>query len=154
MKWKFINFIETSKHKAWVFWYLFKACLALMHRAIVHDLSKYSQEEAPYFERALPKLRELEYGSMEYKEAIESLGPALAHHYRNNSHHPEYWYDGVYGMSPLDIIEMLCDHKAATRRHKTGDMEKSLEINAKRFDGWRLIPFKNAAVEIGLVKRQ
>lgn len=54
MKWKVINWLETTKHKLWVAWYLIKTCHALLWRALVHDLSKYGQEEAPYFERALP----------------------------------------------------------------------------------------------------
>lgn len=153
MKWKFINFVETTKHKTWVAWYLLKACAALIRRAIVHDLSKYSKDEAPFFEVALPKLRNLEYGSDEYKTAILSLGPALKHHDRNNSHHPEYW-NGVESKSPLDTIEMLCDWKAATRRHATGNFSKSLEVNEKRFNypPWKTYTFKTAAKEIGLLK--
>lgn len=40
---------------------------------------------------------------------------------------------GIRGMSLLDIIEMLCDWKAATMRHADGDLAKSIEINQKRF---------------------
>ena len=152
MKWKIINWLETTKHKGWVAWYMLKVCWVLIRRAAVHDLSKYSKDEAPYFERALPMLRGLEYGSSEYKEALNSLGPALNHHYRNNSHHPEFYNGSIDDMSPLDIIEMLCDHKAATRRHSTGDMKKSMEINSKRFLGWKYYPFKSAAAEIGLIR--
>lgn len=43
---------------------------------------------------------------------------------------PEY---GIRGMSLLDLIEMLCDWKAATLRHNDGDIRKSIEINQKRF---------------------
>lgn len=103
MKWRIINWIETTKHKGWVAWYMARVCVALIRRAIAHDLSKYSAEEAPYFEAALPRLRNLEYGSADYKAAIESLGPALKHHYEVNSHHPEYHGDfGIKAMSPLD----------------------------------------------------
>ena len=151
MKYKIINWLETTKHKTWVAWYLIKACRALLWRALVHDLSKYSRKEAPYFEKALPQLRALEYGSEEYKAAIASLGPALQHHYFVNSHHPEHW-QGIKYMSPLDLIEMLCDWKAATRRHATGDMSKSLSINAERFyyDQDHEIAFRRDAREIGL----
>jgi hypothetical protein len=37
------------------------------------------------------------------------------------------------GMNLIDLIEMLCDWKAATLRHNTGDIYKSLDINQKRF---------------------
>ena len=152
MRWRLINYMEVTKHKAWVVWYILKACRALIRRAIRHDLSKYSKYEAPHFEKALPSLRNLVYGSKEYMAAIESLGPVLKHHYRRNSHHPEY-YDGVEGMSPLDLIEMLCDWKAATKRHATGNFSESLEVNATRFgyDGLRTHTFKSAAWEIGLL---
>jgi len=36
-------------------------------------------------------------------------------------------------MNLIDIIEMLCDWKAATKRHNDGDIKKSIEINQKRF---------------------
>jgi len=58
---------------------------------------------------------------------------ALKHHYENNSHHPEHYPNGINGMSLLDLIEMLADWKAAGMRHADGDMQKSLEINKKRF---------------------
>jgi rubrerythrin len=40
---------------------------------------------------------------------------------------------GVSGMTLLDVIEMLCDWKAAGERHADGSITKSLEINKKRF---------------------
>ena len=36
-------------------------------------------------------------------------------------------------MNLLDIIEMLCDWKAATKRHNNGNIIKSIEQNQKRF---------------------
>ncbi len=40
---------------------------------------------------------------------------------------------GINGMSLLDLIEMLCDWKAAGERHADGSMERSLTINRERF---------------------
>jgi hypothetical protein len=40
---------------------------------------------------------------------------------------------GLHGMSLLDILEMLCDWKAATLRHHDGDIRRSIEINQGRF---------------------
>lgn len=40
---------------------------------------------------------------------------------------------GIRGMSLLDVLEMLCDWKAATLRHKDGDILRSIEHNQKRF---------------------
>ena len=36
-------------------------------------------------------------------------------------------------MNLVDIIEMICDWKAATMRHADGDIKRSIEINKKRF---------------------
>jgi hypothetical protein len=40
---------------------------------------------------------------------------------------------GIDGMDLVDILEMLCDWKAATLRHKSGDIMESLKINKERF---------------------
>ena len=48
-------------------------------------------------------------------------------------HHPNYYDDGIKGMDLVDIMEMVCDWKAASMRHNDGDIDKSLEINQKRF---------------------
>jgi hypothetical protein len=74
------------------------------------------------------------YGGPEYKAAIAELGPALAHHYAENPHHPEHFPNGVDGMNLFDVVEMLIDWKAATERMKDGgDIRRSLEINTSRF---------------------
>lgn len=65
---------------------------------------------------------------------MAGLKPAIEHHYQVNSHHPEHYPDGFAGMSLLDRIEMYCDWKAAVKRNKNGDLNKSIEINAKRFN--------------------
>ena len=36
-------------------------------------------------------------------------------------------------MTLVDIVEMLCDWKAASLRHNDGNLLKSIEINANRF---------------------
>ena len=36
-------------------------------------------------------------------------------------------------MTLIDLIEMLCDWKAATVRNKNGNIRKSIEHNADRF---------------------
>lgn len=151
-KWKIINFIETTKHKFWVFWYMLKVCGVLLKRAVVHDMSKYSEQERSYFEKAIPKLQSLTYGSDRYKETLEELQPALNHHYHANSHHPEYHGGDVKVMPRLDQIEMLCDWAAATRRHDDGNLQRSVEINKDRFHyGYETASaFQKDIKEIGL----
>lgn len=105
----------------------------LTHRLIVHDDSKFRDPEKPVFDRVTPLLKKLKYGSPEYKDSLKDMGPALQHHYQHNSHHPEYYSRGILGMSLLDLLEMLCDWKAATLRMADGNIMKSMEINILRF---------------------
>lgn len=105
----------------------------LADRAIVHDQSKLESPEVEIFDEFTPKLKDSTYGSDEYKGFLSSMKTGLDHHYAVNSHHPEHYPNGILGMSLLDVIEMLCDWKAATMRHADGDLAKSIEINQSRF---------------------
>jgi rubredoxin len=146
-------------------------------RKRAHDASKLKEPEKSIYDEYTPKLRDMTYGSDEYKQCLADMGVALKHHYGNNTHHPEYYQmwkcpicnsifsdkeaiidfepdtrlcpkcsahgaifesalepaSGIYGMSLLDIIEMLADWKAATARHADGDIKESLRINRERF---------------------
>lgn len=107
---------------------------AMLRRAIDHDLSKFSPEEWPAFEKATPQLASLVYGSDGYKAALRDLGPALRHHQENNPHHPEYYAASVAGMTLLDMLEMLADWRAAQLRHNPpGTFEASFAHNVPRF---------------------
>ena len=106
----------------------------LLGRAANHDKSKMADPELSSFVELTPKLASSTYGSEEYKKFLEQLKPALNHHYAKNSHHPEHHKDGINDMTIIDLIEMLCDWKAATMRHNDGNIRKSIEINAKRFN--------------------
>jgi len=155
----------------------------LKNRAYEHDQSKLEPPEKEAFDVLTPRLKNLTYGSEEYRACLREMKPAIEHHYANNSHHPEHYrtwrcpvcesvfqnenappssvYEGpdgnplrlcprccangtimecalepassVSGMDLLDVVEMLCDWKAAGMRHADGDMLKSLEINRERF---------------------
>lgn len=135
----------------------------LEHRARVHDASKLLEPEKSAFDECTARLKSSTYGSDEYKGFLAELKPALDHHYANNSHHPEHYSylecngcfkrfprefnaqcdqcgygqftarANVDGMSLLDLIEMLCDWKAAGERHSDGSMVRSLSINQERF---------------------
>ena len=113
---------------------LLNACvLDLLKRAELHDQSKLESPEVELFTEYTDKLKHVTYGSDEYKGFLNKMGPALAHHYANNRHHPEHHKDGINDMNLLDIVEMLCDWKAASERHNDGNIRKSIELNADRF---------------------
>lgn len=105
----------------------------LLRRAVEHDNSKFSPEEFDAFEEATPRLKDLVYGSDEYKQALKEIESALRHHYQVNRHHPEHFENGINDMNLIDLIEMVCDWIAASQRVKDGDIYKSLDINKDRF---------------------
>lgn len=106
----------------------------LYHRGLNHDKSKLKSPEKELFDKYTPLLRSSAYGSAEYYKNLEGLQPALKHHYSVNSHHPQYYGEsGIDGMNLLDLVEMWCDWKAATKRTNSGSIAESLEINRHRF---------------------
>ena len=128
------NHFETFEHIHKVQENLFLMQTELGRRALEHDKSKvYSVEESAIFAKYTPLLKTVVYGSNEYKSCLNEMQVAIDHHRKSNSHHPEYYKDGMTGMSLIDLIEMLCDWKAATLRTKDGDIYKSLEIQKERF---------------------
>lgn len=124
---------DTTAHIARVRELLQDAQDVLFHRGTVHDATKLESPEKECFDEYTPKLKGLTYGSEEYKAALAGLGVALDHHYANNSHHPQFYPNGVNGMTLFDILEMLCDWKAAGERHADGNFSESLRINKERF---------------------
>ena len=59
---------------------------------------------------------------------------AMNHHYAQNSHHPEHYDNGINDMDLIDLIEMICDWKAASERHADGNIFESIKINKQRFN--------------------
>jgi len=124
---------ETLKHIAKVQEFILKCVIKIGLASANHDKSKLEEPELATFVKYTGKLKNTTYGSEEYKEYLKQMKPALDHHYANNRHHPEHFENGINGMNLLDVLEMLCDWYAATKRHDNGDIIKSLEINQKRF---------------------
>jgi hypothetical protein len=125
---------DTLRHSRRVGELVVQVIQDLAVRAVTHDLSKTQPPELDTFNEMTPKLAGSTYGSYEYKQHLEAMGPALDHHYANNRHHPEFFGDrGVGGMTLVDLVEMLADWKAATERHGDGSLPRSLELNRERF---------------------
>jgi protein associated with RNAse G/E len=125
---------DTKKHMAKVKKFILKLVEELKDRAENHDKSKLEEPELAYFIKGTPKLNGLSYGTEEYNKSLEELKPGIEHHHKNNRHHPEYFENGIKGMNLVDLIELICDWKAASLRHNDGDVRKSLETNKKRFN--------------------
>jgi len=131
---KYDSKTDTLKHKNRVQQLLAIGVAELVMRQCYHDDSKLVAPEKDIFDEMTPKLKDSTYGSDEYKQFLKDMKPALDHHYKTNRHHPEHFKNGIEGMTLVDLLEMLCDWKAASERHTDGDILKSLEINKKRFN--------------------
>lgn len=125
--------VETMKHIENVRRYI-KVCTdELTERGIEHDRLKMESPEVEVFAEYTPKLADSTYGSEEYKEFLKGMSVAVEHHYAHYRHHPEHFANGMQDMTLVDIVELLCDWKAATLRHSDGDLLRSIEVNQKRF---------------------
>lgn len=102
----------------------------IVDRSKWHDKSKLEEPEKPVFDEFTPKLKELVFGSDEYKAALAGMGEGLKHHYQNNRHHPEHYENGVAGMTLVDLVEMVSDWMAAAQAKGT---HIDLAYLAKRF---------------------
>jgi len=125
--------VETTKHISRVQDLITQCIKHLVSRSSLHDQSKLEEPELTGFATMTAQLKDIEYMSPEYKAAMDAAKPTIEHHYKNNRHHPEYHPNGIHDMNLVDLIEMLCDWKAAGERHKNGDIIKSIELNQKRF---------------------
>lgn len=112
-----MNVIEdTQKHIELVRSALLWCASELEVRCDLHDKSKLFSPEREMFEIYRPKLDALNIDSPEYKQALAEMGGALQHHYQANRHHPEHFENGIDGMNLIDLVEMVCDWKAAAMR--------------------------------------
>lgn len=124
---------DTREHISKVHERIREIRMHLFDRAEAHDRSKLIEPEKSGFDMLTPKLAELVYGSDEYRAALAEAKHVIDHHYAHNSHHPQHYENGIAGMSLLDVVEMLCDWKAASERTKQGSIAASLVENKRRF---------------------
>lgn len=124
---------DTLEHMRVVGTQVHRVINELLHRIEIHDVGKLGVNEKPIFDEMTPKLKASTYGSDEYKGFLKYMDKALQHHYATNRHHPEFFEQGIKGMNLIDMLEMLCDWFAATKRHADGNLMKSVDLNQKRF---------------------
>jgi hypothetical protein len=124
---------DTLEHIGTVRRFIVEVIDDLRVRMARHDQSKLAEPEKSVFDEYTPKLADSTYGSDEYKGFLVGMQEGLKHHYAVNDHHPEHWPRGIRDMSMCALMEMLADWKAATLRHKNGDLRNSIYQNAERF---------------------
>lgn len=124
---------QTWQHIDLVRKVLRRVVVELSRRGETHDRSKLDRAEVDTFTEFTPKLKSCTYGSDEYKGHLADMKVALDHHYAHNRHHPEHFARGIRGMNIVDVVEMICDWYASTKRHANGDIHCSIDINQVRF---------------------
>lgn len=108
--------------------------IELLKRGEKHDQCKLESPEVELFTKLTPQLKSTTYGSEKYNELLKELKPALDHHYAKSDHHPEHFPNSFNGMDLYQLVELWADWCAAVKRHDDGNILKSIEINAKRFN--------------------
>jgi hypothetical protein len=109
-----------------------KVARLLLERADQHDLSKLAADELGGMIEIDRIADKKGLNSPEYMAALS--GPAIQLHRSRHSHHPEYHADGVEDMSLLDLVEMVCDWKAANMLRGHPEWRESVEMMADRLD--------------------
>ena len=89
---------DVIEHIGRVRYWMNEFATNLTRRANIHDKSKLEEPEKSMFDEWTPNLKRVEFGSEEYKQALEGMGEALKHHYQVNRHHPEHYENGVNGI--------------------------------------------------------
>ncbi len=125
---------ETLKHISCVRDNIWILVLELLERAKNHDKSKLESPEREIFGAHTEELSKVEYGTEAYKQLLEKVKPAIEHHYAVNTHHPEHFKNGVNDFDIVDLMEMLCDWVAATKRNKNGNIHRSIEVNTEKYN--------------------
>ena len=99
----------------------------LMQLAIMHDASKWSEQEYGAFVGARDSLRGSKDGQdAEYEKHYRSN--AIQHHVKHNPHHPEYWDELGEPMPLVHVISMFFDWEARSTQ-KGADMDAFWEYN-------------------------
>ena len=123
---------QTKLHIDNVRYYLDQIGDLLDERWVTHDASKLEEPELSGYAGLAEAVKGLTYGTPEYIAALEPYKPIIAHHYAANPHHPEHHLNGIADMTLIDVVEMLCDWKAASERGG-GDFADSLHKSINRF---------------------
>ena len=102
----------------------------LLNRADDHDLSKLAPDELGGMIEIDAIADRCGLNSPEYMAALS--GKAIKLHQSRYPHHPEYHSNGVEDMGIFDLIEMVCDWKAANQLRGHPEWEKSVDMMAER----------------------
>lgn len=71
---------DINEHRRKVKYWLSDFANLLLLKADTHDKSKLEEPEKEMFDEYTPKLKEMKFGSQEYKAALAGMGEGLKHH--------------------------------------------------------------------------
>jgi hypothetical protein len=117
--------VITHKHIARVRQLLGEFAIEMIQRGDRHDASKFEPIELEPLQRMqdlIDQEGQAQFGTPQYAERTAMLGEMIVHHRANNSHHPEFYADGIEGMDLFDLVEMFFDWKAASERGESPTM--------------------------------
>lgn len=144
--------IITRRHMQRVSALLNGAATVILARASLHDRSKLEAVEMEPLQRLQDHVAvhgQAPFGTPDYAAQAAILGDMLAHHYANNSHHPEHYPDGVAGMDLFDLIEMFFDWKAASERGGEPAMNLSFTTEKYQISPMLEAILRNTATRLG-----
>lgn len=93
--------------------------IELLRKAIVHDNSKFEDDEIIAFSKIVGDRTCLEHAENKLDDLKRQV---IKIHWAKNSHHPEY-YDNVSDMPEIAILEMVCDLHARSIQNNTDLIE-------------------------------
>lgn len=144
---------ETLIHSQRVGEFLIQFAKQVLDRSWCHDRSKTVEPELDFVNRWQPRFANVPYGSEAWDQLRRAQmaedGQRL--HFEANRHHPEHHRNGVDDMTLVDLVELLCDWKAASERSGAGNLPISLAVNTGRYSlSMQLLQILvNTAIEFG-----
>jgi hypothetical protein len=131
---------KATQHIGQVRMLLATIASVFLTRATDHDASKMREPEFGFLDKLEELFSGVEYGTPEYQAVLDSdtMKQYLAHHYDNNTHHPEYYPNGVDGMCCFDYMEMLVDWMGAAKMKADGSDSKEkfaehIQLSCERY---------------------
>jgi len=103
--------------------------IEVIKRSIKHDESKFESPEREELDKVVPIIKQGK-DAPNYKQAKLGAESLMKVHKSKNSHHPEFYKNGIDGMNLLDIIEYLSDMKAESK----DNLEEILLKNSKKYN--------------------
>jgi hypothetical protein len=145
--------VATLIHSQRVGEHLVQIIKGLLDRSWRHDRSKTVEPELSFVNRWQPRFDNVAYGSAAWDQLRreQMAEDGQRYHFEANRHHPEHFPNGINDMTLVDVVELLCDWKAASERTGAGNLPKSLAVNAKRYEmsAQLLQIMVNTAMEFG-----